>query len=297
MLPKSKWIKGLTADQPYSDAARQAVGERLPLVWHYLPLAAARHDDKIEFVHQLRVATRRAGAALEVFSEALPPRRAKRIKSKLRRVRRAAGDARDLDVLAQRLTRDTNGYTHVLDEIRLRRIRAQEPIIAAHDKLKRKNFDRDVDELVARIRWRGRGAEPTLLKAARKYLRPIAKRFLRQTKADLSDMDELHRLRKDAKQLRYALELFAGAFDASFCDDLYNSVEQIQVRLGKINDHHVAHAYFHRWSRSANNRLARSFRDLAVEENDAMLIKADAFRGWLHSEHTSKLAARLKQLR
>ena len=298
MLPKSKWIKGLTAEEPYSQAARRAVGQRLPLVWHYLPLAAARHEENVEYVHQLRVATRRAAAAIEVFSEALPRRRTEWMNRQLKRVRRAAAEARDLDVLAARLSGEQNGYKEALDEITLRRVTAQEPIIKAYAKLEKMEFALRADELAQRIRWRGDGSEPKLSKAARRYLKPISKRFIRQSKADLSDMRELHELRKDAKQLRYAMELLAGALDETFREDLYRSVEEIQAKLGTINDHHVARNHFRRWARSSSSRRrAGCLEDLASKENDAMLIKADAFRGWFSTSRRSEFETQLRKVR
>ena len=298
MQSKSKWIKGLSAKQPFSEAAQLAVRQRLPLVWYHLPLAAKKYADDAEHVHNLRVATRRAAATLEVFADTLPKRRAEWIARQLRRVRRAAGQARDMDVLAQRFGKARNGYERVADEILMRRIHAQKPIVTVYRKLKAKDFSQRVDELIEKIRWRGSGAEPSLGDAAREILTPIAKRFVRQSKADLTDMRELHQLRKDGKQLRYAMELLAGAFDREFREELYANVEQVQEKLGQINDHHVARGYYQRWAHSgASNAAAGTLEDLAAQENDAMLIEADAFRGWFHTARSQQLKQLLTGLK
>ena len=57
------------------DVARRALDARLDLVGHYLPRAADAADET-ENVHQLRVATRRAMAAMQIFDalSAAPPR-------------------------------------------------------------------------------------------------------------------------------------------------------------------------------------------------------------------------------
>ena len=51
-------------------------------------------------------------------------------------------------------------------------------------------------------------------------------------------MDEaaLHRFRIREKELRYSLELLAGAFSNAILAELYPTIESIQDRLGRIND-------------------------------------------------------------
>ena len=50
---------------------------RLRTLWNWLPLAAKNADDDVEYVHQLRVASRRAMAVLEIFDAMLPRKRSK----------------------------------------------------------------------------------------------------------------------------------------------------------------------------------------------------------------------------
>ena len=103
MTRSTKWIKEVSPDQPASKVARVALKRRLDVVADYLPQAAKHADEDIEHVHQLRVATRRAIAAIRVFEDQLPRRRTRQMKQILRRVRQTAGNARDLDVLYHRL--------------------------------------------------------------------------------------------------------------------------------------------------------------------------------------------------
>ena len=60
-------------------------------------------------------------------------------------------------------------------------------------------------------------------------------------------MRRLHAFRIEGKQLRYAMEIFAGAFPPAFRGELYPLVEQLQERLGKINDHATAWVLFVGW--------------------------------------------------
>ena len=70
----SKWIEG-QPDDPIEKAARRALAARLERMWHYLERAVREPKSETENVHQLRVFTRRAASALEIFEAWLPERR------------------------------------------------------------------------------------------------------------------------------------------------------------------------------------------------------------------------------
>ena len=133
MSRKSKWIEAKSADEYAPDVARRAIRARLRTLWNWLPLAAKNADDDVEYVHQLRVASRRAMAVLEIFDAMLPRKRSKWLTRQLKRIRKAAGDARDLDVLAPRLTAACDGDRSaagiaLLERLALARRAAQPPI-------------------------------------------------------------------------------------------------------------------------------------------------------------------------
>src|SRR2546421_3740321 len=101
MASSSKWIEGIGPETRIEEAARRSLEPRLAAVGHYLPMAAHLAEHDVEHVHRLRVATRRAVAALKLYRKLLPKKPARWMKKRLRKIRRAAGDARDLDVLAK----------------------------------------------------------------------------------------------------------------------------------------------------------------------------------------------------
>src|SRR6266852_4391879 len=88
---------------PLVEAAQRVLEVRLGIVRDRLPPAMFEADKDVENVHQLRVATRRAGAALRIFRLCLPEKEFKRIRRRLRRLRRACGAARDWDVFLANL--------------------------------------------------------------------------------------------------------------------------------------------------------------------------------------------------
>src|SRR5438445_799947 len=97
-MAEGKWIGGLTADMRLTDAAKRILSVRLRAVGEVLPRAVQEADCDPEYVHQLRVATRRADAALRIFSACLPRKTYKAARRRLRGLRQAAGAARDWDV-------------------------------------------------------------------------------------------------------------------------------------------------------------------------------------------------------
>ncbi len=217
---------------------------------YWFPLAALKAGEDVENVHQLRVSTRRAMAILNAFGELLPSRRRRWVKRKLKQVRQSAGTARDLDVLTARFDEfdvRNGARERLLAELRERRCKAQEPIVKIHQKLGSGVLKQQCDELIERIRWRGKRAEPNFEHAASKWQRGAIKRFFKASDGDFSDIEQLHAFRIAGKQLRYTMEIFVGAMPPAYRNDLYPKIEQVQDRLGKINDHASTIRHFHEW--------------------------------------------------
>jgi hypothetical protein len=108
MALQSTWLVVEHGRTPASRVARRALRKRLDAVWSELQAAAGDRPDA-ERVHRLRVATRRTLAAVDAFADLLPAKPRDWFAKRLRRLRRAAGEARDLDVLTDRLEREAAG--------------------------------------------------------------------------------------------------------------------------------------------------------------------------------------------
>src|SRR5436305_640609 len=94
-----KWLPDVSPADRAVDVAARALGARLEAVRRYLKRAAGTGEP--EDFHQLRVWSRRADAALDLFGDLLPARRVRWFRRWMRRLRRAAGRVRDADVLAR----------------------------------------------------------------------------------------------------------------------------------------------------------------------------------------------------
>jgi CHAD domain-containing protein len=243
-----KWISGLTADTPTADAARRVLTVRLELVRDLLPPALHEAEQDPEHVHQLRVATRRAGAALDIFAGCLPAKAYKHARKELRRLRRAAGAARDWDVflisLAERqrkpAARQRPGLDLLTGYALSQRLAAQAQLLAAAADQPFAS-DRLVADTVAAVQKpHDDPAARLLIDLARPTLGGLLKELDAAAGRDLHDYAHLHQVRIIGKRLRYAMEVFADCFTPAFKDELYPAVEEMQDILGRANDSHVA---------------------------------------------------------
>ena len=242
-MPDGKWIPGLTVDTPVLEAARRTLSLRLEVIEHYLPLAARMPEKDIEYVHQLRVGTRRARAALDIFADCVPDKVWKRARKRLRRIRHAAGDARDWDVF-QEMLRDWSadrpaGELPGLDFLRGAafqiRLAVQEELVDAAEK------DLNRSEILASLRESNGKRGP-------QRFGDMALPVLETAMADLNEAiagnstgyDYLHRIRILGKRLRYAMEVFADCFREPLRETIYPAVEEMQEILGAANDSHIA---------------------------------------------------------
>lgn len=281
-------------EAPVSRVAKAAVHDRLDRVRHYLPLAAKKCEKDIEYVHQLRVSTRRAQAALDIFHKALPKGRARRLRKQLQRMRRCAGEARDLDVLEQRLASlaagdASSGVNRLIDDVAAERRRAQGPLVRMHKRLKRRKFKSQIKKLCQRIRWRGDAPEPTFGEVARRALRSAVDEFFSAALADLSDPFVLHQVRIAGKRLRYAIELLAAAFDESLRTQLYPVFKDVQDWLGNVNDHETAKRLFVVWSEQTEPATAFVLRELAAAEQRQIEKTSQDFCAWWTDERAYAL--------
>jgi CHAD domain-containing protein len=294
MLKKAKWVESSQATEPISQVARMAIRERLRLVWEYAPLAAEKWQDDVEFVHQMRVATRRSGAAFVTFADLLPKDKTRRMQTRLKKLRKASSEARDLDVLHDRLQREVKAgrgdLSPTLNQLEVMRRDAQPALVECVQKLAARNFTEKIDTLCERIRWRQSSDEPTYAAAAREMLRREIENFAVATEEDLHSSDALHQLRIEGKQLRYTMELLAGAFDDDFRQSIYPRMRKFQDKLGAINDHAAAHKRFQQWAKDLDGTLGSQFSQLAEQEQElAAQSRADFLAWWTDRQKKSLL--------
>ncbi len=247
-MADGKWINDLRPEGPVEEAARRVLEVRLRVVQDCLPRAVHEAERDVEHVHQLRVGTRRADAALRIFRACLPGRVYRRARERLRGIRRAAGAARDWDVFVAGLEeavgkapeKDRPGLDFLIGYSTGQRVCAQSLLEAAH-----REEGLALDDCFREVRGEVRAPkEPADGSTLAGQARPLLGRLLQELEqavgGDLKNYEHLHQVRIQGKRLRYAMEVFADCFAAPFRERLYPLVEEMQEVLGRANDSHVA---------------------------------------------------------
>lgn len=206
-------------------------------------------------IHNLRVGCRRAGAALLLYRELLTSGAGDWWRRRLRKLRRAAGPIRTLDVLLRRLNEHQPDSPLIalwsaerrarLDSFRrqLSKFPQEERLVARQQ------------ELLSCIRWTVDGEEPTFGGWAAVPLAAAVEEFFSAEPDDRGCFTSLHTFRVGGKRLRYTLELLGAALGPRAADAA-SVLEEFQSRLGRIQDRY-----------DACRRLGDVLRDLqAVDE-------------------------------
>ena len=294
MAASDKWIVRDDRHRPVGQVAAATLRTRFDAVWTELRAACAT-PEHAEHVHQLRVATRRALAACDAFHAAIPAKRRAWFEKRLRRLRRAAGEARDLDVLTARLTNDKAAQARgrLVAMLSKQRQTSRIPIREQLEKLTEIDWPSRVDRLIADVHARRRQTD--FRSYARRRFKPMVASFFEQADRKLRHNDEIHSLRIEGKKLRYALEIFAPVFPGRALARCQKSLEQLQKTLGDFTDHASAADRFGRWARSADAGPNHdALVSLCDDENRRADIARKSFSKWWNPSRRRSLRRRFE---
>lgn len=297
-MSKSKKRREFIRNDPaISKFASQVIAKQLSNVDTFLE-AAIDQPDNLKHVHKLRVSVRRSMTALSSFKVVLPPDQSKSIKSQLREVRRAAGNARDLDVLIKRYSKShklkDNKRNQIIVFLEQCRNEAQPLIKNIHQRLIQKNYKAACQRLVAQIRWLKTTDEPTLNRFANRSLSKTAKKTF--AKSNISnDIKSLHEFRICIKKLRYEVELYTGTFLPSKKKKLHSQLAKIQDQLGRINDHATAEKLFRGWKNEHHFESVRWNKLIKKEARQVNRLAKQFLSKWSEKK-AGKLKAQFENL-
>ncbi len=139
-MAKARPIPGLAAEEPYAAAAAKIVAVRAREVADHSQGVLEITD--IERLHDMRVATRRLRAALEIFEPCFPKRRFNDTLREVKAIADALGERRDRDVTIGALEEfvsglsapDRPGIASLTEQIRVEQVDANaklEPFVGA----------------------------------------------------------------------------------------------------------------------------------------------------------------------
>ena len=225
---------------------------------------------------------------MEIFADWLPKRRGRWMEKQIKKVRKTAGEARDFDVL---LIRWTDHMRHtpsshaalLIEQIKRRRKESQQPIEEIFKKLERKRVGRRTKKLLKRLHKHAAAdvCAERFACLARAALSRVVAPYLAAAQTELDDAAAMHAFRIQSKQVRYAMEVFAGAFDEEFRTELYPLVVTLQDRLGAINDHVTAQTYFAGWHAEADSSAVRTALEMGIDrEQQALEESRREFHAW-----------------
>ncbi len=289
----SKWIAGISPNQPVCEVAGRVLDARLKAVCHALPLAAEKSDEDAEHVHQLRISVRRAVEAVRVFSGLMERAEVEALRNRLRRIRLAADEARNWDVMAERFCQGGDFPAKILEQIQARRREVQRPIVAVYQQFTVDGCEAKIEKLVQAVEsYRHGEGRRCFGRQAPQYLASVVKKFFKTAESDLSTDESLHALRICTKKLRYTMEIVALAFDSAFRRELYSQVTLFQDLLGTVNDHATAKTLFQDWRSKSESAEQRAFLEglLLAEERANEDLRAAFLATW-----TPKVVAGLKR--
>jgi CHAD domain-containing protein len=241
-----KRIDDLNEMTPVEDAARRVLALRLEVVRDRIADALSSGEERLQHVHALRVASRRAAAAVDLFESYLPKKVFKEVRHQLRVIRRAAGTARDWDVVLEQYSAglkhaelvDQPAYDMLIGYALAHRVPAQLRLQQACPEYPF-GFDRLMASTLAAIRSRGPGRE-TFGGYARRLLAQTVGEFAALCDRDDGEWVHLHRVRIAGKRLRYTLEIVRECVAASFETTLAPALVSLQETLGLVNDNRNA---------------------------------------------------------
>jgi CHAD domain-containing protein len=223
---------------------------RLALVQEVDGVRSGAED--IEFIHRMRVASRRLRSAFPLFETCLPAKRSLVWLTQIKKVTRALGAARDADVQLEALNtffaqQNDKAYRPGLVRLQLRltqrRRRLQEPLTKAMHNLQESQVLDDLEHHLAPL--------ADLQDAMYLYTPALYQHSFNAINERLNDFlayeaivfqpekkEELHAMRISAKWLRYTLENFSAIYSNALKPQL-QIVRKVQELLGDIHDYDV----------------------------------------------------------
>jgi CHAD domain-containing protein len=219
--------------------------------------AGSRTGEDLEDVHQMRVSTRRIRSTLRLLRRYYRARALSRYRRRLRKVARALGAVRDLDVLIADLSQfqtaldaeQQAGLKTAIERFEQKRAAARADLISIFDGKAYRRFVSDFGEFLTTP---GAGAKTLhsddIVPVQLRHVLPgmihdcLAAVLAYDAVVGDADAERLHGLRIEFKRLRYIVALFDEVLGSQMAD-FVEELKAIQDHLGRLNDIAIAHQH------------------------------------------------------
>ena len=141
-------IKNISPDETLEVCARQIIVNHFQQMMSYKEGAKVGND--IEFVHQMRVTSRRLRAAMDNFVDCFPKKAFNKHYKKIKSITRTLGTVRDLDVLIARFEKELGNLPEpeqtdirrLIEYLQQEHENARKPMLTLFAKLEETSFER-----------------------------------------------------------------------------------------------------------------------------------------------------------
>ncbi len=211
-----------------------------------------------ESLHTLRIACRRAEAALRLCEDTADSRTWRWLTRNLKTLRRACNQARDDDVLASWLQQHATPAGKSLRRAILAHRQTVEPQIQkiASQLCERRRFQRRCDKVISRLEeYENSGQVAT---SFGQQLFDDVHRFVKSLPIRNDEVSALHRLRIIGKQLRYGSELVTEIWPDVELTELKEHLHSLQDRLGEMHDQFIGECRLRKYAVHGSAQVAAS---------------------------------------
>jgi putative phosphoesterase len=213
-------------------------------------------NEDVEYIHRMRVASRRIRAAMPLFRDCFPKRKYKKWLKKVKEVTRLLGDARDLDVqiaLMQRFKskNGTNAESPIADLLlknhKTIRAKIQPDIVRTLKGLQDSGILREMQEFFHGTAEDLQSLRFILASVLEKAYWNIAYRIddllvMEQYVYEENEVLKHHEMRIRAKWLRYTMETFSQLYENKLTEET-EVMKRYQDVLGEVHDCDVLTEY------------------------------------------------------
>lgn len=247
----------------------------------YKEMPGVLRSRDIEYVHRLRVASRRLGTAITVFKTGYPEKKVKAWQKELHQITSVLGRARDLDIQAACIKSylKASPSAELRPGIRRLLLRVLQKRKRIQVKLQEALKSLDQHQALVSLEVRssalqkskkvtgGKGSEEIIVYAAG-IIQPVLDKFLSYDPFvdRVEAVKELHAMRIAAKKFRYTLECFAVIYPGNM-EEYLSTMRVIQDQLGTIHDCDVWQATSSRFIERERQRTEKYF------GNDRVMVR------------------------
>lgn len=268
-------------EQPFAESARRSLRRHFEKM--LAREAEVRSGEDPEDVHQMRVATRRLRASLQVVAPVFEEKRVRQFRRKLRATADVLGNVRDADVFLEHLRayRETlksprkASLDDLIAAVEAERAVARTALLVELDTKRYRRFKHEVARFLTTY---GEGVVAQAEHGGPLRLRDLAGSLVWRRYEDLRSFEvifpgapdeQLHEMRIAGKRLRYTLEFFADALGDEV-DACLKPLADLQEALGSLQDSVVARERIERLGMS-NTPGARAYLARREAERTRML--------------------------